>query len=140
MRKRGWLKWVPVALVVAWLFDPVAWLVRVRFPSATVSDFHAYRWILPGFLHSRVTPPNDCYDGTYLDVELSDRRVDLNRFRDVPFFLLVLNRCTVADLGPVDEMHLGNRGIYFKDCDLSATSAAGRFEDPKHVTFGINAP
>ena len=85
-------------------------------------------------------PANDLYDGSYLHVELSDQTVDLNQLRDVPFFLLVLNHCRVTDLSPNEDMHLGNRSIAFKDCDLSATSAAARLADSQHATYTINAP
>jgi hypothetical protein len=120
------------------MFDPIAWRVRFRFPSATVSDCHDYYWLLPGFLHSRVIPTDDLYDGTYLRVELSDQTVDLNQFRDVPFFLLVLNHCRITDLSPINDMHLGNRGISLHDCDVRTTSAAGRLSDPRHATYSIN--
>jgi hypothetical protein len=123
------------------MFDPVAWRVRLRFPSVSVSDCHDSYWLLPGFLHSHVRPSTgDLYDGAYLRVELSEQTVDLNQLRDVPFFLLVLDHCKVTDLSPIDEMHLGNRCIMFKDCDLSATSAAQRLSAPLHATYSINAP
>ena len=139
--KRPWLRWtIILTLVAVWMIDPVAWRVRLRFPSVSVSDCHDYYWLLPGFLHSRVHPANDLYDGSYLHVELSDQTVDLNQLRDVPFFLLVLNHCRVTDLSPIDHMHLGNRSIAFKDCDLSATSAAARLADSQHATYTINAP
>jgi hypothetical protein len=139
-KRAGFWQAAFLLLVAAWMVDPVAWRVRFRFPSVTVSDRHDYRWFLPGFLHSRVHPTVDLFDGTYLRVELSNQTVDLNQLRDVPFFLLILNHCRVTDLSPIDAMPLGRRCIMFKDCDLSATSVAGRLSDPRRATYSINAP
>ena len=86
--------------------------------------------------------PRDLYNGAYLHIEMSDQAVDLNQLRDVPFFLLVLNHCTVTDLRLIEDMHLGNRCIKFKDCDLSAVPSSQRrkIADSRHSTFTIGGP
>ena len=131
-----------ILLAVAWTFDPVAWRVRWRFSNVSVTDCQDYGWLLPGFLHSHWTSATDLYDGTYLSIELSDQSVDLSQFLDVPFFLLVLNHCKVSDLAPTDAMHLGNRGIIFRDCDLRGVppSRLGAVRDAQHVSFSIGGP
>lgn len=103
-----------------WSYDPVVARVRQRFPAAVIHDDGSYRWLVPPVLRSRVEAAEDpLLDGTYLRIELSDQTVDLHQLIDVPFYLVILTRCRVPDLSPVDAMHLGNRSIQFRACDLA---------------------
>jgi len=45
-----------VLLIGAWIFDPMVWLVHWRFPSAKVTNYYEYGWLVPGFLHTYVKP------------------------------------------------------------------------------------
>ena len=113
------------AYTALWSYDPVVTTVRQRFPSAVVRDYTDYRWLIPPFLRPRFAAATDpLLDGSYLRVELSDQTVDLQQFIDVPFFILILTRCHVSDLTPVDAMHLGNRSILLRDCDLTGVPAS----------------
>ena len=64
----------------------------------------------------------------------------MKRIQTFHAFATLVPNCIVSDVRPIDDMHLGNRSIRFRDCDLSATPAAGRLPDPRHATYAINAP
>jgi hypothetical protein len=130
------------AVVLLWQFDPAARRVRLRYPTATIADCYEQPWLMPAFMRATHPSAADLYDGTYLSISISDRDVDLNDFNDIPFFDLVLTRCRLSDLTPVAGMHLGNRGIFFHDCDLSAvpSSQIGAVADTHHSTFPIGGP
>ena len=134
--------------IVAWTFDPKAWLVRLRFPSARVMDLSDYGYSVPAFLHAYLKRSDDLYDGTYLWIEISNRTVDLNQLRGIPFCFLILHRCKISDLRLLREMNIveTNRVVSFDDCDLTAvprtqfgSGGPGRDfyqipADPKHFT------
>ena len=142
-----------VLVIGAWTFDPMVWLVYWRFPSAKVKSYYEYGWLVPGLLHTYIRP-NDLYDGTYLDIEIWDSTVDLNRLRGIPFSWVRLHRCKVSDLSLLREMDILelNREVSFFDCDLSAVPPEqflgfgpydgrsprlfyGAPRDPKHFSF-----
>lgn len=126
-----------IGLALGWTFDPLVWRVRLRYPSANITDCHEYGFFAPAFLHSRITTADDLYDGAYLHIEISDKSVDLNQFRDVPFFFLVLKRCKLTDIRLIQDTQLGHRGIWFQDCDLSAIHDLPfrGIADTRHVTL-----
>ena len=117
------------ALTAAWLFDPTAFQLRLRYPHARITDSHDFGWFLPGFLHARWAPVEDRHFGRYLLVELSDQStpIDCSGFAEFPVFLIVLNRCKVTDLQALISLP-ARVSVLLNDCDLSGLPESQRRE------------
>ena len=132
-----------VGLVFIWIFDPNAWLVRSRFPSAVIHDWNDFGWLLPGFLRSWEPSSHGLYEGRYLDVGIADQSVDITKMADVPFIVLRLSHCKVTGLEKLERMRIGNnRSIWLHDCDISEnpSSLIRGVPDPHHATYEIGGP
>ncbi len=130
-------------LVLIWTFDPNAWRVRSRFPSATINDWSDFGWLLPGFLRSWEPFSHGLYEGRYLDIEIANRNVDITQLADVPFVVLRLSHCKVTGLEKLDRMRIGNnRSISLRDCDVSGNPGSGPrgVPDPRHAPYDIGGP
>ena len=114
-----WIVAGVIVFLIIWTFDPNAWRVRSRFPSAKIIDCYDYGWLVPAFLHSSWIPAHDLYEGKYLEIDLSDTTVDLRQFDDIPFFLIGLDHCRVTNLPSLPLGYDTHRDILFHDCDLS---------------------
>jgi len=136
--KKKWLIRISAILILLgfWAFDPLVWRVHRRFPTAVITDCHDYGYLLPAFLHSYWTPANSLYNG-YLDIRLENQIVDLNKFRDVPFFLLGLKHCKIVGALYTGDQTVGHVDVEFQDCDFTAASGAQTMgiKDLKHVTY-----
>jgi len=131
-----------ILFLVIWNFDPMVCRVRFRFPDAKITDCCDLGPVAPAFLH-RYWRPSDRLWGGYLDVELENQTVDLNKFSDVPFFLLGLKHCRiVGTMFPHgDSLNPANRGFHedvmFTDCDFSGVTNMDltSLKDVRDVTY-----
>jgi len=128
--KRKWVILVPAGLVIfaIWTFDPMVWRVHHRFPGAKITDVYEVPFV-PAILHAYWTPPHSLWGG-YLEIELADQTVNMDQFRDVPFFLLTLKRCRIVGAMFTGEtLSTANLGMHedimFEDCDF--TGATNQF-------------
>lgn len=132
-----------IAIALLWTFDPNVWRVRSRFPSAVIHDWNDFGWLLPGFLHSWEPFSHGLYEGRYLDIEITNKDVDIIKLADVPFVVLSFSHCKVTGLENLDRMRIGNnRSISLRDCDVSGnpSSVIRGVPDPHHATYEIGGP
>jgi hypothetical protein len=132
-----------VFLIVVWTFNPMGLRVHRLFPSAKIRDVYESPFV-PAFMEPYVKFSDDLYDGRYLEIEISDKTVDLNQLRGIPWCFLSLHRCRLSDLSLLKEMNIleSHNDVYFDDCDISGVPrgefTAGFYSypaDPKHFTF-----
>jgi len=113
--KRKWWIILSVSLILFtfWTFDPMVWRVHHRFPNAEITDCFDEGFFVPAIFHSIYpSQPTDLYGG-YLDIRLANQTVDLDNFRDVPFFLLILKHCKIVGKVITGEtIFTGNRGMH----------------------------
>ena len=75
--------------------------------------------------------------GGYLDIRLENQTVNLNQFRDIPFFLLILKHCTIVGTLYTGDETLGHVDVDFHDCDFTGVTnlKIKGIKDLKHVTY-----